>query len=98
MAAAAYKDLVTKLGLPELLMEAEDVRDATQTPGWKLVQASIDVHYERTLQRLLNETTKPEDIPRLRGLVEGLRSMRDAADAITGLATERETAAIKEHA
>ena len=98
MSAAAYKSQVENLELPELIGQAEIVRDATETPGWRLVQASVDAHRDRMLRRLLNETTKPEDIPYLRGVVAGLESMREAADAIVTLAEERERAAIKEHA
>ena len=67
MAAAAYKSLVEDLDLPDLLNEAEYVRDATETRGWKLVQASIDAHAARLTARLVHASTKPEAIDYLRG-------------------------------
>jgi hypothetical protein len=96
MAAAEYKSLVADMDLPDLLNEAEFVRDATGTHGWKLVQASVDTWRDKSLQRLTNPSTKPEDVRFLQGLVAGLNSMREAADTILSLASEREAEARQE--
>lgn len=96
MAAAAYKDLVTDLDLPDLLTEAEYVHDATETHGWKLVLASIDAHRERLTRRLVHQSTKADDAIYLRGQIEALGAMREAADGIQALAKEREREAIKQ--
>lgn len=103
MAAAAYRHLARQLELPDLLMQADLVRETMASPGWKLVVDSIAEHEQKMLAQLLNETTKPEEIPRLRGLVTGLRSMQEAADSIVSLAEERlrdaqrESARAQEH-
>lgn len=96
--AAAFKQIVQPMMLPELLMEAENVRETVDTPGWKLVQDSIDAHHALMLKRLTHEGTKPEDVRYLQGLLAGLTSMREAAETILTLAKEREEQAIKEHA
>lgn len=97
VAAAQYHHTVKDLELPDLLVQADLIREAMETPGWETVQAAIDAHKAKMLQRLLHEATKPDDIPYLRGLVAGLDSMREAAAAIVTLAVERERAAIQEH-
>lgn len=96
MAAAAYISQVEKLELPVLLTLAEDVEDTTHTPGWNLVQASIDAHRERLTAQLVNSTTKAEKIDYLRGQIEALGAMREAAAAIQALAKDRERDAIQE--
>lgn len=93
MAAAQYRHTVTDLELPDLLVQADLIREATDQPGWQVVLDAIDAHKAKMLQRLLHEGTKPDDIPYLRGLIAGLDSMREAADSITRLAVERETEA-----
>lgn len=95
MSVGEYKDLVTDLNLPELLTEAENVSEAMATPGWKLVQASIDFRVQRLVQRLVQPGTKAEDIGYLRGQIAALAAMREAAEGITSLAKEREREAIK---
>lgn len=88
------------MDLPELLEQADHVRDAQDTQGWQTVAEAIRAHREKTLQRLLNESTKPEDIPYLRGLAAGLAAMDDAAETILAYAADREAEARKslEHA
>lgn len=98
MSVEAYKDLVRDLELPELLVKADDVRETTDTPGWRLVQASIDFHTARLTAQLVHTSTRPEKVDYLRGQIEALGAMREAAEAIIGLAVDREAAAIKEHA
>jgi hypothetical protein len=95
MAASAFTDYVRELDLPELIGEAEWVQDATETRGWRLVQASIDAHRQRLTARLVNSTTKAESIDYLRGQIEALGAMREAAEGIQTLAKEREREAIK---
>lgn len=95
MAAAAYISKVEKLELPELLMEAEEVLDAANTAGWQIVQASIDAHRDRLTRRLVQQNTKAEDAIYLRGQIEALGAMREAADAIQALAKDREAKATK---
>lgn len=95
MAAAAYRHLVRQLELPDLLTQADLVRETVATPGWQIVLAAVAEHESRMLAQLLNETTRPEEIPRLRGLVAGLKSMHEAADSILSLAEEREAEANK---
>lgn len=101
MASAVYaKAFIKDLDLPELLDEAENVRDATRTPGWQAVAHAIGAHRDLMLQRLTNPSTKPEDVRYLQGLVAGLASMAEAADTILAYAEEREAEARKslEHA
>jgi hypothetical protein len=98
MAAAAYRHLVRQLELPDLLLQADLVRATTATPGWKILVDAIGEHESRMLAQLLNETTKAEEVPRLRGLVNGLRSAQEAADSILTLAEERLSEAQRESA
>lgn len=95
MAAAAYRHLARQLELPDLLTQADLVRATMATPGWEIVVASIAEHESRMLAQLLNASTRAEEIPRLRGLVDGLRSMQEAADSILSLADEREADATR---
>lgn len=90
MAVAAYTRSLSKDNLPALLTQAELVRETTETPGWAFVLAVIADHEQKMLARLLNETTKPEEIPRLRGLISGLASAREAAASIIAFAEEAE--------
>lgn len=76
--------------LPRLLEMADLVREIQRAPAWQYVQAQIASYEQQQLARLLNETTKPEDIPRLRGLVAGLASMREAAESIVAFAEDAE--------
>lgn len=76
--------------LPRLLEMADLIREAMTHPAWKFVQAQIADREQHELARLLNESTKPDDIPRLRGLVAGLASMREAAESIVAFAEEAE--------
>lgn len=57
---------------------------------------SIGSHEQKMLDRLLNETTDPEEIPRLRGLLAGLKSAREAAETIVSYAAEAEEKANRE--
>lgn len=77
----------------DLFRTADLVREATATPGWKFIADSIEEHERKMNDQLLNETTKPEDIGRLRGLITGLRSMQQAAQSILDYAEEREAKA-----
>lgn len=76
--------------LPDLLRKADEVRHVIEHPGFKFLVDSIAEREGKMLARLLNESTRPEDIPRLRGLVAGLRSIHEAADSILTFADERE--------
>lgn len=78
------------MALPDLLMQAEDVRSMTEGRGWNLVLECIAAHEAKMLQQLLNQTTKAEEIPRLRGLLVGLASARDAAESIVSFAENEE--------
>lgn len=82
------------MDLPDLLTGADDIRETMATPGWTLVMAEIDAHRERLTARLVHQSAKPDDIPYMRGQIEALRSMREAAESILVLAKEREQAAI----
>lgn len=93
MAAAAYRHLSRQLDLPDLNVRADLVRETMASPGWEIVAAEIAEHESRMTKRLLHETTSPEDVPYLRGLVNGLRSMAEAAESIVALAEEREAEA-----
>lgn len=93
MAAAAYRHLARELDLPDLVMQADLIRETTQTPGWGFLVASIAEHKRKMLDQLLHETTKADDVPRLRGLVNGLGCVEEAAEAILSLAKEREAEA-----
>jgi hypothetical protein len=87
---AAYTHLLEDMPLPDLLMQAEMVRELADHPAWVFVLEVIAEHERKMLARLLNETTKPEEIPRLRGLIAGLQAARDAADTIVSFAVDRE--------
>lgn len=87
---AAYTRNLPKDDLQALIFQADMVRETVASPGWRFVLDAIEDHESRMLTQLLNETTKAEDIPRLRGLVTGLHSMREAAESILEFATERE--------
>lgn len=94
MAAAVYaKSSMNDLDLRAVLDIAEDVREATQTPGWQRIAEAIDQHRDLMLQQLTHRGTKPDDVRYLQGLVAGLASMRDAADTIVAYAGEREAEA-----
>lgn len=93
MSAAAYKHLARQLEDADLFRMAELVRETVETPGFKFLRDSIAEHRQKMLAQLLNETTRPEEITRLRGLIAGLDSMEAAAQSITDYATERESAA-----
>lgn len=90
MTVAAYTRSLPRDDLPALLYQADMVRETTSTPGWRFVLAAIADHEQQMLARLLNETTKPDDVPRLRGLLAGLAAMREAADSIVSFAEEAE--------
>jgi hypothetical protein len=77
-------------------MEADFVRETIATRGWGLVLAEIDAHRERLITRLTHQSAKPDDIPYMRGQIEALGSMREAAESILKLAEEREAAANQE--
>jgi hypothetical protein len=89
MAAPAYRHLARQLNDRDLFMQAELIRETIATPGWKFLVDSIGEHESKMLHQLLNETTKAEEIPRLRGLVQGLRSIHEAAESILAFADER---------
>lgn len=98
MAAPQYHHTVKDIELPELLVQADLIREAREHPGWQAVMDAIDAHKAKTLQRLLHEGTKPDDIPYLRGLIAGLDSMREATDAIMAHAAEAEAEAKRQSA
>jgi hypothetical protein len=95
---AAYTHTLRELDLPDLLTRAELVQATTASFGWQYVTEAITEHERKMTARLLNEATKPEDIPYLRGLLSGLRSMREAAETIVAFAADREAEAKQEHA
>lgn len=90
MAAAAYTHLARQLEPADLFRTADLVRETIATPGWKFLVDSIAEHEGKMLAQLLNETTRPEEIPRLRGLVAGLKATQEAAEAILSHAESRE--------
>lgn len=94
-AQAGYRHLARQYEDVDLFRTADLVREAMATPGWKFVEASIAEHERRMNDRLLNETCRDEEVPRLRGLIAGLRSMREAAESICLYAEEREQEARK---
>jgi hypothetical protein len=97
----AYTRALHDMELADLLTRAELVREMTETFGWRYLTEAIDQHEQKMLARLLNESTHPEEIPRLRGLLSGLRSAREAAESIISYAAEAEEKArqrTKEHA
>lgn len=81
--------------LPRLLEMADLIREVQTHPAWKFVLGQIADREQHELARLLNETTRPDDIPRLRGLVAGLASMREAAESIVAFAEDAEREANK---
>lgn len=89
-AAAGYRHLARQLEDADLFVTADLIREAMATPGWKFVRDSIAEHERRMNDQLLNASTRPEEVVRLRGLVLGLRSMEGAAQSILELAEERE--------
>lgn len=89
MQAAGYRHLARQLEDPDLFRIVEEIKETMATPGWGFVVDSIAEHERRMTTQLLNETCKDEDIPRLRGLVAGLRSMQEAAQSIQAFADER---------
>lgn len=97
MSSAAYTHLVRDMDLPDLLMQADFVRELDDHLGWKLVMASLDAHGEKLLAQLLNPTAKPEDVDRLRGEIRGLSAAREAAESIVSLAVDREAEAKRAH-
>lgn len=76
--------------IPDLLAMADQVAELVETPAWKFVMGQVAVHEQKMLARLLNESTKPEEIPRLRGLISGLASGREAAESVMAFAAEAE--------
>jgi hypothetical protein len=93
MAAAAYRHLARQLEDADLFRTADLVRETLATPGFKFIADSIAEHERKMNDQLLNETTKPEDIGRLRGLITGLRAMQEAGKSILEYAEERESKA-----
>ncbi len=85
-----YTTGLRDMELPALLLQADDVREVVETPGWRVVVASVEAREARALQQLLNPTAKAEDIPRLRGLLAGLAGMREAAESIVSYAVAAE--------
>ena len=100
MANPAYIDVAKRQYppdmLPELLVAADALRETMRADAWNLVQESIEYRRERLMDRLTHQSTKAEDIDYLRGQIEGLKSMREAAEAILSLAEQREAEARKE--
>lgn len=72
---------------------ADQVAALIETPAWKFLMARVAEHEQKMLARLLNESTKPEEIPRLRGLISGLASGREAAESVIAYAAEAERTA-----
>jgi hypothetical protein len=85
----------SEMTLPELLLAAEHVRELAEHPGWVLVLDLLDGHARREMDRLLSMTTKPEEVTRLRGVLAGLRSPREAAETVLAVAADREREAKK---
>lgn len=69
------------------------MRAVTETPGFKFLVDSVHEKEQKAINRLINATTKPEDIGRLQGLVDGLRCIHEAAASILALAESREAEA-----
>lgn len=93
MANAGYTHTLREQSVPELLYKAELVEQVMAMPGWAVIESAVNEHARRMLDQLLNGTTRPEEITRLRGLILGLGSMRDAAQAILDYAQERRSEA-----
>lgn len=85
---AGYRSVIDDMDDSELFMAADLVRDLTAHPGWKVLADSIAAHERRNVDQLVNFTTKPEQIPYLRGLIVGLRAIHEAADTIVTRAEE----------
>lgn len=83
------------MGLADLLLAAEQVEALTRLPGWALLMDLIAAHERRETDRLLNGTTKPEEVQRLRGVLAGLRAPREALETVLAVAAEREAEAKK---
>jgi hypothetical protein len=81
---------MAKKQLPELLEKADLVRELQRSPGWAFVLEQIADRHQQAYSRLLNETCKPEDVPRLRGLLDGLNAASEAAESIVAYAEEAE--------
>lgn len=96
MAGAAYTRQARELELPELLTLADIVREATEHPGFKFVASEIEMHRAKLTERLVHASTKPEAVDYLRGQIEALGAITEAAEAIQRLAEERERAALQE--
>lgn len=73
---------MAKAHLPELLERADLIRELVRTPAWAFVLEQIADRHDQAYARLLSEACKPEDVPRLRGLLDGLGSAREAAESI----------------
>ena len=87
---AAYSGPLSEMPYQALLDVAERAEDLAEHPVWLLVLDVIAAHERREMDRLLNMTTKPEEVTRLRGLIQGLRSPREALETILAVAQERE--------
>ncbi len=98
MAAAAYTRQARELELPELLSLADEIRDVTEHPGFKFLASEIALHQQKLTQRLVHTSTKPEDVDYLRGQVEALSAITEAAESIQRLAADREREARQETA
>lgn len=88
--SAAYRTVIDQIEKDgeDVFMAATLVEQLRAHPGWQLVADSIAAHEQRCVDRLINPTTKPEQIPYLRGEITGLRSMREAAETIVSRAEE----------
>lgn len=95
MVAAGYRHLARQLELSDLLVKADEVRETIATPGWEFLLASVAEHESRMTLQLLNGSTPPDEVTRLRGLIAGLRCISEAAESIVHLAEEREQDAIR---
>jgi hypothetical protein len=87
---AAYRTVIDQIENDgqDVFMAADLVRQLREHPGWRLLEDTIAAHERRNVDRLVNETTKPEQIPYLRGLIVGLRALNEAADTIVTRAEE----------
>lgn len=81
---------LAKNHLPTLLEMADLVRELQQSPAWRFLLAQIGDRHTQAYARLLSEACKPEDVPRLRGLLDGLASAGEAAASIIAFAEEAE--------
>lgn len=89
----AYTRNLKEMPLADLLRRADDVRALHNHPGWSFVLDAIESWKDLQIQRLLNETTKEEDVSRLRGLILGLASAPEAAASIVAYAEDAEAKA-----